>query len=278
MMHNVATKMEEATGVFTLPGHRPAILGFGFAPGGFLAKALKINPTAIATGVTLSAKNNGIPVLIKDKRLTTIYADITLMAGDLGVLPDEIPPEHPDANNFMTKQIRPRAQFDLVTSEGGVLRPHQVTLGSHREQREAHRLKASQLALALARVKNGGRMIVLMHKAEAWNSLCLFYLFSKFAKLRLFKPDREHQYKSSFYMIATDVQSQSEAARAAVQQWTREWRVATFGTDEEYQEEVHNNALDADVVLEEFGKEWIELGRDVWDLQLEGLKQKSFTQ
>lgn len=278
-MNNVAWKMQQATGVFNLPDHRPTVLSFAFAPGGFIGRVLQSNHNVQVTGITLSASDGGIPVLVKDKRLETIYADIPLMTGDMGLLAADIPPDHPDATNFIRdKKIRPRAQFDLVTSEGGVLRPHLASLGSHRERREAHRLKASQLALALSRVKTGGSMIVLMHKAESWNTLCVLYTFSKFSKLRLFKPDQEHQYKSSFYMIATDIKSQSKEAQAAVEEWKREWKAATFGTDEQYQEEVRKNALDVNQVLEEFGDEWIELSKDVWNKQLKGLRGKSFTQ
>lgn len=193
------------------------------------------------------------------------------------MLPDEIPSDHPDAEKFLSKQIRPCQQFDLVTCEGGVLRPHLVQAGSHREQGETQRLKAAQLALALSRVKAGGKMIVLMHKAETWNSLSLFYIFSKFAKIDLFKPEGPHQFKSSFYMIATDVQSHSEEARAAIKMWTKEWKLSTFGTHEEWLEEVGKNALDVKLVLDEFGPKWIELSRGVWKTQLEGLKAKSFT-
>lgn len=279
MMRNVAEKMQTATEIFNLTtSPRPTILGFGFAPGGFVEKALVLNPTATATGFSIGHDVGGIPVLIKDARLRTHYADITLMAGDMGMELDKIPADHPDAKNFLPKMIRPRAQFDLVTSEGGVLRPHISQLGIHREFREAHRLKAAQLAMGLSRVKNGGKMIVLMHKAETWNTLSLFYIFSKFAKVQLFKPDGEHQYKSSFYMLATDVESQSEAAQAAVKTWTREWKVACFGTEDEYNVELAKNKLDVDKVLWDFGDQWLELGRGVWERQKEGLKVKSFTQ
>lgn len=282
MMRNVADKMQSATNIFTLPtatsSRAPTILGFGFAPGGFVEKALALNPTATATGFSIAHAVGGIPVLISGPNLQTHYADITLMAGDLGITPDQIPASHPDATQFLPRLIRPRAQFDLVTCEGGVLRPHVSRLGVHREVREAHRLRAAQLALGLARVKSGGRMIVLMHKAEAWSSLSLLYTFSRFSRVRLFKPEGEHQYKSSFYMLATEIRSQSEEARQAVRMWTREWRVACFGSDEEYKAELGRNKLDVDKVLWDFGDVWLELSREVWDLQREGLKVKSFTQ
>lgn len=283
MMRTVADKMQAATGIFTLPDRRPTMLAFGFAPGGFVEKALALNPAAEVTGLTLGDKVCGIPILVKSKRLTFHPADITLLAADMGLrLPDDIPHDHPDAANFLPKMIRPRATFDLVTAEGGVLRPHQALVGAHREHREAHRLATAQLALSLSRVKQGGSMIILLHKPETWNCLSLFYTFSKFAAIQLFKPSdadgrAPHQYKSSFYLVAKNVQSQSDVARTAVKQWTKEWKVATFGTGEEYEEVVRDHSLNVDQVLEEYGKEWLELSKDVWEIQRDGLRQKEFT-
>ncbi|KAI3392750.1 hypothetical protein diail_5229 [Diaporthe ilicicola] len=275
MMNRVGTKMQQATGVFSLTSKRPTMLALGFAPGGFVGEALKVNPNIQVVGITLPIKEKGVESLVKSPRLDLVQADVTMLAVDLGVPLDEIPPDHPDAKRFLKRAIRPRQQFDLVTCEGGVLRTHQIA--SYREHREAHRLKASQLAIALARVKPGGSLIVLMHKAETWNSLCLFYKFSKFSKVRLFKPEVEHQHRSSFYMIATSIDSQSEAAQKAVKQWTTEWKTATFGNDEEYIKECRDNALDVDEVLKEFGKSWVDLCREVWARQIKGLERKSFT-
>lgn len=268
--------MQQATGVFSLPGKRPSMLALGFAPGGFVGEALKVNPNVQVVGITLPIKEKGVESLVKSPRLNLVQADVTMLAVDLGVSLDEIPPDHPDAKRFLKRAIRPRQQFDLVTCEGGVLRTHQIA--SYREHREAHRLKASQLAISLARLKPGGSMIVLMHKAETWNSLSLFYKFSKFSEVRLFKPEVEHQHRSSFYMIATNIQSQSEAAQNVVKQWTTEWKTATFGTDDEYTKECRDNALDADEVLKEFGQSWVDMCREVWARQIKGLERKSFTQ
>ncbi|KAJ0122958.1 methyltransferase protein [Diaporthe amygdali] len=276
MMNHVGDKMQQATGVFNLTSKRPSMLALGFAPGGFVAQALKVNPHVQVVGITLPMKENGMESLVKSLRLDWIQADVTMLAVDLGVALHDIPTDHPDAKRFLQRVIRPRQQFDLVTCEGGVLRTHQIA--SYRESREAHRLKVSQLAISLARVKPGGSMIMLMHKAETWKSLSLFYQFSKFSKVNLFKPEVEHQHRSSFYMIATNIQSQSEAAQKAVKQWTSEWKTATFGTDEEYMKECQGNALDVDEVLKEFGASWVDMCREVWALQIKGLERKSFTQ
>ncbi|ROW10380.1 hypothetical protein VMCG_02022 [Cytospora schulzeri] len=275
MMQRVGAKMQDATGVFTLTSKRPSMLALGCAPGGFVGTALKVNPDVQVIGITLPIKDNGVECLVKNRRLSLIEADVTMLAADLGLAEADIPPDHPDAENFLARQIRPRQQFDLVTCEGGVLRTHEFA--SYREHREASRLKTAQLAIALARVRPGGSMVVLMHKAETRNSLCGFYTFSKFARVRLFKPDVQHQHRSSFYMIATDIQSQGEAAQRAVRQWTSEWKAATFDTDEEYREVIRGNAVDTDEVLREFGEEWVEMSREVWKIQIQGLQKKSFT-
>ncbi|KAK7727562.1 hypothetical protein SLS53_003885 [Cytospora paraplurivora] len=275
MMQRVGAKMQDATGVFTLSSKRPSMLALGCAPGGFVETALKVNRDVQIIGITLPAKDNGVECLVKHRRLRLIEADVTMLGADLGITEADIPPEHPDAKNFLPRQIRPRQQFDLVTCEGGVLRTHQVA--SYREHREAARLKTSQLAIALARVKPGGSMVVLMHRAESRNSLYLFHIFSKFGKVCLFKPDFEHQHRSSFYMIVTNIQSQDEAAQRAVKQWTSEWKAATFCTEEEYREWLRSNTVDLNELLEEFGKEWVELSREVWNLQIKGLQRKSFT-
>jgi len=54
------------------------------------------------------------------------------------------------------------------------------------------------------------------------------------AKVQLLKPRAGHAKRTSFYMVATQVQSHSAEAVGAVQRWRQIWRAATFGTDEEY--------------------------------------------
>lgn len=78
--------------------------------------------------------------------------------------------------------------------------------------------------------------------------------------------------------IATNIQSQSEAAQKAVEQWRAEWKTATFGTDEEYTNQCRDNALNVDEVLKEFGDTWVDMCREVWARQIKGLERKSFTQ
>ena len=64
--------------------------------------------------------------------------------------------------------------FDIVFCDGEVLR----TPGKHRDERreklEARRLLCSQLILALQRNRQGGTLIVLMHKLESLH--CIYTL------------------------------------------------------------------------------------------------------
>jgi hypothetical protein len=119
-------------------------------------------------------------------------------------------------------------------------------------------------------------MVVLLHKVEATDTVSLLYRFSKFSSVMLFKPTRHHAKRSSFYMIATNIQSQHCEAVLAVERWKRQWKVATFGTDVEYEEELRAECLNAEEVLGEFGMELVRLGREVWGIQTRALEKAPF--
>lgn len=107
-MNRVGNKMQQATGVFNLPGKRPSMLALGFAPGGFVGEALKVNPNVQVVGITLPIKEKGVESLVKSPRLDLIQADVTMLAVDLEVSLDDIPSDHPDAKRFLKRAIRPR--------------------------------------------------------------------------------------------------------------------------------------------------------------------------
>ena len=85
-----------------------------------------------------------------------------------------------------------------------------------------------------------------------------------------------HAKRSSFYMIATNIQSRHYEAVLAVERWKRQWKVATFGTDVEYEEELRAACLNAEEVLGEFGIELVRLGREVWEIQARALEKAPF--
>jgi hypothetical protein len=186
----------------------------------------------------------------------------------------DIPAEHTDARNMLPQQFDPGQLFDLVLCDGQVLRTH--VRAPYREMREARRLAVTQLAIGLEHLTIGGTMVVLLHKVEATDTVSLLYTFNKFSSVKLFKPTRHHAKRSSFYMIATNIQSQHSEAVQAVEAWKKQWKVATFETDLEYEEELRTACLNAEEVLGEFGTELVRLGREVWGIQARALKRAPF--
>lgn len=204
--------------------------------------------------------------------MTLKFLDVTMLAADMGV--NDIPTEHFEVTNLLPQQIESGKFFDLVLCDGQVLRTH--VRPAHREKREARRLTVAQLAIGLRHVKVGGSMVVLLHRVEACDTVSLLHRFNKFSSIRLFKPARHHAKRSSFYMIATNVQSQHREAVLSVESWKREWRAATFGTEEEYEKALRTERLDVEKIVEEFGSELVSLGRKVWEIQTRALEKAPF--
>ncbi|OQE68739.1 hypothetical protein PENNAL_c0147G00230 [Penicillium nalgiovense] len=187
---------------------------------------------------------------------------------------EQIPQGHSDAKNFLPRQFESNQLFELAICDGQVLRKHERA--AYREVREARRLTVTQLSLGLQFLRPGGTMILLLHKLEAWDTVTLVYTFSQFSSVQLFKPKSGHAKRSSFYMVATGIQSQSDKALRAINRWKRIWRVATFGSDDEYREELRKEDLQVETVIERFGQELVALGNEIWKVQANALKKAPF--
>ncbi|KAF2803437.1 uncharacterized protein BDZ99DRAFT_399739 [Mytilinidion resinicola] len=276
MMKEIGQEMHRSTGALAITktaANSPTVLDICMAPGGFLATTLDLNPGAHALGFSLPVSEGGHKVLIhRAPNVTLKSLDVTMLAADMGVT--DFSADHPEARNLLPQQFDPGQLFDLVLCDGQVLRTHVRV--AHRENRQACRLTVTQLAIGLERVKVGGTMVVLLHKVEAAYTVTLLYMFNKFSSIKLFKPARHHAKRSSFYMIATNIQSQHCEAVLAVERWKRQWKAATFGTDEEHKEELRAVCLNAEEVLGEFGSELVSLGREVWGIQARALEKAPF--
>jgi hypothetical protein len=276
MMKEIGHDMHRKTDIFQIKSSMPDeqyILDMCMAPGGFLATALAYNPEARALGFSLPTGEGGHNVLLpQHPKVALKFLDVTMLAEDMGQ--SIIPDEHPDVGKFLPSQFGPGQMFDLILCDGQVLRLHDRA--AYREPKEASRLTVTQLALALDHIKSGGTMIVLLHKFEAPDTVHLLYTFHKFASMQLYKHTKFHAKRSSFYMLATNVRSHCKEATVAIEQWKRIWKIATFGADDDYYKAIHENTSDVGGILDDFGSELIQLGREIWDIQANALEKAPF--
>jgi 23S rRNA U2552 (ribose-2'-O)-methylase RlmE/FtsJ len=275
LMMRIAEELHNATLGFATKMWPGSVLDMCVAPGGFLATATNLNTGCEALGFSLPPSDGGYNVLLGGKYKDCVkFLDITMLAEDMGVI--DIPAEHPDAGNFLPRQIEETRLFDLVICDGHVLRTHAPTRASYRETREGDRLKTTQLALGLEHLTPGGTMIILLHKLEAWDTVCYFQRFKKFSSTYLYKPTSGHATRSSFYMVARYVRRNDPEAILAIEKWKAVWRAATFGTDEEYEQAIRKGEQSAEELLEEFGSVLAEGGRVVWETQAKALAKAPF--
>ncbi|KFX92207.1 hypothetical protein O988_07375 [Pseudogymnoascus sp. VKM F-3808] len=271
MMRKIGDEMQGSTCCLS-PQHNSEgkmnILDICMAPGGYTASALKYNPSATACGITLPLDQGGHKVLLQSSSSTILFFDVTMLAKEYGV--EEIPLSHPDPTSFRDDRPFLGQTFQLIFCDGQVLRTH--TRPDYRERQEARRLTVSQLILALQRIRDGGTIVMLLHKIEAWRTLELLYRFSGFSAVRVFKPAKAHAKRSSFYLVASNVQPQSDAAKAAVKVWKQSWWGATFGGEKGTGSP--ESAVDEDhvrFVLEQFSSMFTELAMPIWKIQGDAL-------
>ena len=147
----------------------------------------------------------------------------------------------------------------------------------HREKCEALRLLTSQLVLALQRVRPGGTVVILLHRLDSWRSVALLHRFAAFARIRLFKPRHGHTMRTSFYLVAQNVQPRCAAAQRAVGAWKEQWKAATFGGDGGGDEAPDTASGDmVNSVLEDFGSRLIRMAAPVFAIQAEALRNAPF--
>ncbi|RDL42108.1 S-adenosyl-L-methionine-dependent methyltransferase [Venustampulla echinocandica] len=278
MMLQIADEMHEMTGAFDLTAHDEEgikVLDICMAPGGYTRAVLKKHKMAKCYAITLHPKDGGHIIRMHTKLLAGLrFADVTMLKNEFWD-DRQIPATHPSPSSFIGLRPFKHDQFDLVFCDGMVLRTQNRP--SWREENEAKRLSCSQLLLSLKRVVSGGTIIMLLHKIDAWPSTQILYVFSKFAKVEVFKPVKKHGTRSSFYMIAKDVQADSEAALTAIEDWKQDWWKATFGgpggTGEVAEDTPESEVLK---VLEEFGPRLIEMGQPLWKIQADALSKTDY--
>lgn len=273
MMQNIGKEMNSVTGAFTVldrvAGLQRQSLDLCMAPGGFSQYLLHQYPHIKAFGISLPITKGGHRLLLdrRDPRVVIKFLDITMLYAEMMSIPAieviEIPQEHPDQSSFLHQRPWLQKRFDLVLCDGHVLRTHHRE--GYREKVEATRLLMGQLILGLQRIKPGGNMVILLHKPEHWEPLAVIETFSKFSEIELFKPQRHHAKRSSFYLVAKNVQPESAEAGQAKIAWANKWTATTFGTQSPGKPA--DMTTEVETLLSQFGSRYVELGSPIWDIQ-----------
>ncbi|OIW34369.1 hypothetical protein CONLIGDRAFT_587802 [Coniochaeta ligniaria NRRL 30616] len=299
MTQQVGNELNRRTGCVDIRSQRiwkettilafPAVLDLCMAPGGFSAAALKVNESVLLRAITLDPKLGGHDVMLTpseyDNDIQIELLDITMLAGEMGVQENEIPFGHPEAKKLVYEPIFPGIdEYDLIFCGGTPTRNHRPHQAPYRAFVESLRLSVSQLVIALNHIREGGTMVVLMHRPEAWITCQLMYMLSKFSSIRPFKPRAAHKTNSSFYLVATEVKPHSPEAEDVVRRWKATWRRLTLNTEGLHDitiaelDDTNIAGEPVEEVLRKFGAQLVNKSRTVWLEQLEALKNASWMQ
>ncbi|KAL8787355.1 MAG: hypothetical protein Q9213_002238 [Squamulea squamosa] len=254
-------------------------LNLCLAPGAYTAAVLDRYPDASVRGITLPFSSGGhkmvIPYGSEDPRVKVEFLDITMLIGEFLDEPISIPANHPDAANFVSSSPFYGQNFDLVLCDGQALRTH--NRAEYRETHEPRRLLAAQLVFGITRINQGGTFVILLHKADAWDTIRLLKCFCSFAQIKLFKPKAGHRQRSTFYLIAKNVQPDSIGALRSIDEWKRSWYDSTFGGEEgKGADPTMPDDAEIDDLLHDFGPHLIDMAQDIWSIQIDALKHSQW--
>ena len=284
LMRKIGDEMQRETRALDLQHPRAEVLDLCMAPGGYTASVCRYSPQAHVSAITLPECQGGYHVFVRHgsgTRVEVMQADITMFAAEFGVT--EIPPDSQlDAAKFSFARpfLKP---FDLIFCDGHVARTQEVL--SHSRATEVSRLTCSQLIIAMQRIKSGGTLVILLHGADLYHNVKLMRFFDKISRIQLFKLVKGHAKKSSFYLVAKDMQPGRKVAQAAVSKWKQIWKDATFPStvaptgdgnhDQDEDEALLKQAereKDSDELIGCFGERLIELAEPLRETQKNALQ------
>lgn len=279
MTKQIGKGLASKTNIFMLESACPKVLDLCMAPGGFTATATENLSNPLIDAVTLPPEIGGYEVMAKDVCQNIIHADITMYLMEMAEKED-VPLGHPDSNNFDMSRPFLSNLYDIIFCGGAVGRSHPRE--SYRSDCESQRLRVSQLVFAINRLKPGGSIVLLLHRVESWDTVCLLHACNAFSTIQLYKHPNAHSITSSFYLVAKNVDLDHHAARESIAYWKNLWKYLTFKGFEdiplpqsslyEYQ-----NAF-VQGLLDEFGAQFLRMAQPVWKIQAEALRNAPFTQ
>ncbi|KAH0366927.1 NAD(P)-binding protein, partial [Aureobasidium melanogenum] len=279
MMGRIGEETNASTVAFSLSNAMPAVLDLCVAPGGFVKYVLQINPFARVDAFCLLEQQGGhkmrIPFGRSDPRVSVAFQDVTLFADEFG-LPD-IFKDPKNESNLALRWPYTTDRYDMVICDGQVPRQNRV----EDDYFEPLRLTYSQLFLGLKRVASGGTMIVLLHRSGRVRIFRLLRMFCQFSQVQIFKPAKAHAIKSSFYLVANNIQPDNPACIAAMNLFKLIWQRATVKDESAASALLYKDLGQVEKSLqpelEDFGERFVELVRPTWKIQADALKKAPFT-
>lgn len=279
MTQVVGKGLAKQSNIFNLESTCPKVLDLCMAPGGFAITAKKYLSGPVIDAVTLPFRIGGIEVLAKGACQNIEYADITMYSREMAV-EGHIPADHPDYRNFKIDQPFLGELYDIVICGGAVGKSRQME--PYREEVEHSRLTVSQLVFAMNRLKPGGSVVLLLHRIESWDTVCILNAFNQFSDIQLYKHPKIHGIKSSFYLVAKNVNLEHPVMRTSMLYWKDLWKYLTFKdfidmpsplaalyrSDDDF----------AKIVKDTFGPQFLSLARPIWKIQADALRRAPFTQ
>lgn len=250
------------------------ILDLCAAPGWFLKFFLRSRRQVTADAISLPVKKGGHQMLIelkaKNGSLNLHYADVTMFASEIGCT--DVPRGHAEYDQL--QQVWPfQGEYDLILCDGQNLRGH--ALPEYRQGFEQGRLATAQLAIALNRVREGGTIVMLMHRIGKWITFSTICKLAAFSELTLVKPKPFHAIKSSFYMIAQHVKRNAQH-QATLEEYQKIWKVNTIGMSPE-DDPSRRSEPASKAAFDGFIDEYKCLAREVINMQVEALERVSWT-
>lgn len=253
------------------------VLDLCMAPGGFSATVLKYNRFAQVCAISLPADEGGLEIYLpnwqENKRLKVKLINLTMLSAELG-FPDLATRDHPSASKFSNHIPYAERQFDLIFCDGHVLPTSEPEQDS---TSEARRLADAQIVMALQRIKSAGTIVVLLHQVYNPRVLRLLKAFYKFSQITLFKHPFCHAKRTSFYLVAKNVDPQHEVARHLVRHMRNSWRVRTANA---FNIEIPGDSMelndeeeDMEDIMQTFGERLITLAEPVWKIQTEAMEK-----
>ncbi|KAJ5288324.1 hypothetical protein N7508_011099 [Penicillium antarcticum] len=273
MTKQVGRGMALETSIFRLDSVCPRMLDLCMAPVGFTTTAAKEAPGLFIDAVTLPAEIGGYEVMAKDICQNIIYTDITMYLMKM-VCQESIPTAHPDSSSFELCLPFLDNQYDIAICGEAVGRDHPRE--KYRSHCESQRLMVSQLVFAMHCLKPGGSIMLLLHRIESWDTVCILHAFNKFSDIRLYKHAKAHAIKSSFYLVARRVNLEHHTARHSMDYWKSLWRYLTFKQFQEIQFSLLIDDVSLQIMINEFDLQFLRLAEPIWKIQVDALRNAPF--